>query len=160
MSAMVLPEMVGGLVRAAAKALEAAPPTEWSADSVTHGRSLFHLTTEATRNLRKALEDQLRHGHESRSFVARWVPVLDNLDREAPTLSASVGSAPPDLADELRAASGEVDALRSQLREILDFVRAALAKPIDMNAVNAAIEASKGRPVVTQEQMEKMLLGE
>ena len=75
-------------------------------------------------------------------------------------MAAAAATAPPALADDIRAASEEAGALRSLLRETLTVVRAALARPIDMDAVNAAIEASKGRPVVTQEQMEKMLLGE
>ncbi len=96
------------------------------------------LTPDAVRALRDALEAELDRGAEAHPFVARWGPVLDGLERDAPPVAAAVPTAPPALADDIRAASDAADSLRSRLREVLSTVRAALAKPIDMEAVRAA----------------------
>ena len=117
------------------------------------------LSSDAVRALRDALEAELDRGAEAHSFVTRWGPVLDGLERDAPPVVAAVPAAPRALADDLRAVSDEAESLRSRLRETLTIVRAALAKPIDMEAVRAAEERMKAGHFVTHEQLEKELWG-
>lgn len=159
METMVLPAMAGGLVGTAVRALEAGPVSDWPANAVEQGRGLFRCAADALLALRDALEAELDQGTVARPFVARWGPVLDGLERDAPAVAAAVPAAPRALADDLRAASDAAESLRSRLREVLATVRAALAKPIDMEAVRAAEERMKAGHFVTHEQLEKELLG-
>lgn len=132
---------------------------DWPADAVAQGRGLFRCAADAVRALHNALEAELDRGAEAHSFVARWGPVLDGLERDAPPVAAAVTAAPPALVQDIRAVSDEAESLRSRLRETLTIVRAALAKPIDMEAVRAAEERMKAGHFVTHEQLEKELLG-